>query len=83
MEICRLAAAASVCLSSLMTRKSCHSFMITLLEQEGKVTSADSFEAAVRKVKTALRKHVNDVHPIYKVFCEMQQGQQTFVEWYP
>ena len=32
--------------------------MITLLEQEGKVTSTDSFEAAVQKVKTALRKYV-------------------------
>ena len=57
--------------------------MITLLEQEGKVTSTNSFEAAVQKVKTALKKHVNDVYPIYKLFCEMQQGQQTFVEWYP
>ena len=57
--------------------------MITLLEQEGKVTSTDSFEAAVQKVETALRKHVNDVYPIYKLFCEMQQGKQTFVEWYP
>ena len=44
------------------------------------MTSTDSFEAAVQKVKTALRKHVNDVYPIYKLFCEMQQGQQTFVE---
>ena len=35
--------------------------MITLLEQEGKVRSTDSFEAAVQKVKTALTKHVNDV----------------------
>ena len=37
--------------------------MITLLEQEGKVTSTDSFEAAVQKVKTVLRKNVNDVLP--------------------
>ena len=57
--------------------------MITLLEQEGKVTSTDSFEAAVQKVKTALRKYFNDVCPIYKLFCETQQGQHTFVEWYP
>ena len=46
------------------------------------MTSIDSFEAAVQKVKTALRKHVNDVYLIYKLFCEMQQGQQTFVGWY-
>ena len=40
-------------------------------------------EAALQEVKTASRKHANDVYPIYKFFCERQQGQQTFVEWYP
>ena len=57
--------------------------MITLLEQEGKVTSTDSFETAVQKVKITLREHVNAVYAIYKLFCEMQQQQQTFAKWYP
>ena len=60
--------------------------MIPLLEQESKVTSTDSFEAAMLKVKIhlALREHVDDVYQKYKLFCGMQQlGQQTFVEKYP
>ena len=58
------------CLRSLMTRRSCPSLQIwggedmsTLLEQEGKMTSTDSFQAAVQKVKTALRKHLGGTPP--------------------
>ena len=54
--------------------------MITLLEREGKVTSTDSFETAVQKVEITLREHVNAVYAIYKLFCEMQQEQQTFAK---
>ena len=57
--------------------------IVNLLEQEGKIGEEDSFEVAVEKVRTALKAHINDVYPVYKLFCEMSQGQQKFVDWYP
>ena len=57
--------------------------MMTLFEHEGKVVAADTFEQAVDKVKTALKGQINEVYPVYKLFCEMPQGKKSFSDWYP
>ena len=57
--------------------------MVTLFEHEGKVISTDTFDQAVTKIKNALTAQINDIYPVYKLFCEMPQGSQPFSSWYP
>ena len=57
--------------------------MMTLFEHEGKVAAADTYEQAVTKIKNALKGQINEVYPVFKLFCEMPQGKKSFTEWYP
>ena len=44
----------------------------------GKVEEADTFDAAMTKIENALKGQINEVYPVYKLFCEMPQGRRTF-----
>ena len=57
--------------------------MVTLFEHDGKVVAGDTFAAAVKKIKDAIAAQVNEIYPVYKLFCEMPQGNQPFTSWYP
>ena len=57
--------------------------MMRLFEHVGKVAEADTFDAAMTKIENALKGQINEVYPVYKLFCEMPQGRRTFGEWYP
>ena len=58
--------------------------MVTLFEHVGKVQEeADTFEEAMKKITDALKGQINEVYPVYKLFCEMPQGRKSFSDWYP
>ena len=57
--------------------------MISLFEHEGKVQSTDTFAVAISKIETALKGQIDEIYPVYRRFCEMPQGRQSFSEWYP
>ena len=57
--------------------------MVTLFEHEGKVKPDDTFAQAINRIKEALPAQINDIYPVYKLFCEMPQGSQSFSSWYP
>jgi len=42
------------------------------------VTAQDTFEQAVEKVWNAIKGQINKVYPVFKIFCEMLQGQTPF-----
>ena len=56
---------------------------MTIYEHDGKVEEADNFDTAVEKISQALKGHINEVYPVYKLFCEMPQGKLSFTDWYP
>ena len=56
--------------------------MITFFEHEGKVTAEDTYAAAIDKIRNSLKGQINEVYPVFKLFCEMPQGQMPFTEWY-
>ena len=56
--------------------------MITFFEHEGKVTTEDTYAAAIDKIRNSLKGQINEVYPVFKLFCEMPQGQMPFTEWY-
>ena len=56
--------------------------MITFFEHEGKVTTEDTYPQAIDKIRNALKGQINEVYPVFKLFCEMPQGQTPFTEWY-
>jgi len=45
--------------------------MISIFEHEGKVTAQDTFDQAVEKVRDAIKGQINEVYPVFKLFCEM------------
>ena len=57
--------------------------MMVIYEHEGKVQETYTFDQAVNKITEALKGQINEVYPIYKLFCEMPQGKKSFSEWYP
>ena len=54
--------------------------MINFFEHEGKVTAEDTFAQTVEKIRNALKGQINEVYPVFKLFCEMPQGQTPFTE---
>ena len=56
--------------------------MMTLLEHEGKITGEDTFILAIR-IQNALKGQINEVYPVYKLFCEMPLGKRSFTELHP
>eukprot|EP00111_Clytia_hemisphaerica_P021409 TCONS_00063010-protein len=56
--------------------------MITFFEHEGKVTTEDTYAAAIDKIRNSLKGQINEVYPVFKLFNEMPQGQMPFTEWY-
>ena len=56
--------------------------MMTLFEHEGKITGEDTFMQAIR-IQNALKGQINEVYPVYKLFCEMPLGKRSFTEFYP
>ena len=56
--------------------------MINFFEHEGKVTAEDTFAQAMEKIRNALKGQINEMYPVFKLFCEMPQGKTPFTEWY-
>ena len=48
--------------------------MMSLFEHEGKVTATDTFVQAIDKVKQAIQGQINEVYPVFKLFCKMPQN---------
>ena len=47
-----------------------------------KVTDEDTYEAAVGKIRKALRGRGNRTAAVFKLFTGMPQGQKTFDSWH-
>ena len=45
--------------------------MINFFDHEGKVTAQDTFAQAMEKIRNALKGQINEVYPVFKLFCEM------------
>ena len=46
--------------------------MMRLFEHEGKVAGGDTYVQVVTKIRTVLEGQINEIYPVYKLFCEMQ-----------
>ena len=57
--------------------------MIRLFEHEGNVLETDTFMQAITKIENGLKAKINEIYPVYRLFCEMPQGPRSFSEWYP
>ena len=45
--------------------------MVTLFDHESQVTDCqDTFEQAVKKIKDTEANQVNEIYPVYKLFCK-------------
>lgn len=56
---------------------------MTIYEHDGKILETGNFQTTKTKIERALKSHINNVQPVYKLFCEMQQSKQQFREWHP
>lgn len=56
--------------------------IMSLFEHEGKVTLTDTFEQAIDKIRDAIQGQINEVYPVFKLFCEMPKGKTPFRDWY-
>ena len=56
--------------------------MMDLFKHVGKVTDEDTYEAAVGKIRKALRGRGNRTAAVFKLFTGMPQGQKTFDSWH-
>jgi len=52
--------------------------MISIFEHEGKVTAQDTLDQALEKVGNAIKGQINEVYPVFKLFCGISQGQMPF-----
>jgi len=57
--------------------------MISIFEHEEKVTAQDTFDQAVEKVRNAIKGQINEVYPVFKLFCEMPQAKLCHVRLHP
>jgi hypothetical protein len=56
--------------------------MVDLFEHVGKVDDADSYAAAVEKIRTALRKQGSRTAAVFRLFNGHTQGLNTFESWH-
>ena len=56
--------------------------MMDLFEHVGKVKDEDKYEAAIEKIRKALRGRGNRTAAVFKLFTGMPQGQKTFDAWH-
>ena len=57
--------------------------IIRLFEHKGNVLETDTFMQAITKIENGLKAKINEIYPVYRLFCEMPQGPRSFSEWYP
>ena len=57
--------------------------MTVLFEHVGNVQVADTFDAAVEKVRAGIKAQTNQATARFKLFTKMPQGGLPFAEWYP
>ena len=56
--------------------------MVDLFKHVGKVKDEDTYDAAVEKIRQALRGRGNRTAAVFKLFTGMPQGQKTFDAWH-
>ena len=56
--------------------------MMDLFKHVGKVMDEDTYEAAIGKIRKALRGRGNRTAAVFKLFTGMPQGQKTFDAWH-
>ena len=57
--------------------------MMTLFKHTGTVEDADSYTAAVAKIRTGIKGQTNQTSARFKLFQQMPQAGQPFGRWYP
>ena len=56
--------------------------MMDLFEHVGKVKDEDKYDAAIDKIRKALKGRGNRTAAVFKLFTGMPQGQKTFDAWH-
>ena len=56
--------------------------MVDLFKHVGKVNDGDSYDAALEKIRKALKGRGNRTASVFKLFTGMPQGEKTFDAWH-
>ena len=56
--------------------------MVDLFKHVGKVNDGDSYDAALEKIRKALKGRGNRTAAVFKLFTGMPQGEKTFDAWH-
>ena len=56
--------------------------MVDLYKHGGKVQEGDTYDAAMKKIRRALKRRGNRTAAVFKLFTGMAQGGRTFELWH-